>query len=162
MEICVKMKTDLQNKENEVADIINFVGNNDVVDIENDNEFKKAKHESWIDHSKQYSKLLESYVTNSCDNLETKRCQKKWFFGIAIAILCSVVIGSGVVVFMAMFAGNETSVKIAVIVPTFITLFASLLAIPNVIAKYLFNSKEEEHLIEIVGKMIEHDSELLK
>lgn len=47
--------------------------------------------------------------------------------------------------------------KIINVIPSLITFFTLLFVIPNLIAKYLFNTKDEEHMIEVVKHIISHD-----
>lgn len=126
-------------------------------DVNDETDFKKIKQNSWKEHSKQYTELLTNYVENSKATLKSKQCQKKWFFIVSMVVLSIAMIISIVGIYIVSTGSNDTIDKLISVIPSLLTFFTPLFVIPNLIAKYLFNTKDEEHMIEVVKHIISHD-----
>lgn len=87
----------------------------------------------------------------------SKHIQKTRFFIISRAILSFAVICSIVIIYEVSTGSDKSIDKIVNLIPSLLTFFTPLFVIPNLIAKYLFNTKDEEHMIEVVKHIISHD-----
>ncbi len=130
---------------------------NNLHDVNDEDDFKKIKQRSWKEHAEQYTELLTNYVENSKKTLRAKRMQKVCFFWVSVVILLITVIASVLIIYRVSTGDSETIDKILNIIPPLLTFLTPLFVIPNLIAKYLFDTKEEEHMIEIVKQIINHD-----
>lgn len=148
---------ELSATESSVEFFTSALATNNLHDVGNEEDFKKIKQNSWKVHSEQYTELLTSYVKNSKKTFMSKHIQKTWFFIISMAILSFAVICSIVIIYEVSTGSDKSIDKIVNLIPSLLTFFTPLFVIPNLIAKYLFNTKDEEHMIEVVKHIISHD-----
>lgn len=125
-----------------------------------------------LKHHERYTRLLSTYVNNTRINLYAKNLIKVTFFIITMWIWITLII-----LFKSSFHEvlkiinsqnvNEDYIKstidlLAALVPSLISLITSFIVIPKIIAKYLFNMKEEKSMIEIIKSLQTYDNELYK
>lgn len=121
-----------------------------------------------LKHSKNYSKLLDTYV----DSAEKNATMKKWFKIIFfIVTLCSLV---AVVCFFFITlsyafscfnkfdnlnAVNTEAILsvITIIIPAISSLIVAFIKIPEIIAQYLFNTKEDDNMNLIIKNIQDYD-----
>lgn len=118
----------------------------------NDNDNGKQIADGVTRRNDLYSDLLENYV-NLTKKRNTRKEFHKWFFFWVMIVL---IIGSCVTCFVYIFVSstNENTVNI---VSAFVSLISSLIAVPLIVAKYLFNNKEDDNITQIIEKTEEHD-----
>lgn len=112
-----------------------------------------------ISRNSEYSKLLKSYVRISRWRNVLKEVHKWLFFWGVIAAGFVVILTSYRIVSPIIKAKNVSLVIEAT--PTLITAFVSFIstitAIPLVIAKFLFNTKEDDNIAALITHTQEHD-----
>lgn len=151
-----------EDVSSDIQEILNLNQEANFRNVENEDDFKKTKQNSWAKHSEQYTNLLEIYVDNSKKNLESKQSQKWWFFGASISILAIAIISSVCIIRNILTGDAQTSSKIIETIPALLTFLTPLYVFPRLIADNLFNHKDEEDMIEILKQIIEHDNHAVK
>ncbi len=135
--------------------------------IESDDAFlllHKSDTSSLSEHNEQYTELLKAYVLDFKLNTQEKRKNKKELFLIAKYLLFWV--PATAILFMCgtLFCLAFGIVEVYETLPGLITSLAALIGtfmvVPQMITKYLFNKKEEDHLSEIIGKIQEYDRDI--
>lgn len=112
-----------------------------------------------------YSELLENYISLTKFRNKAKEFHKWLFFWIIVA-------GSGLLCFVLLkyVVAYTTTTKNAIFsvqdVVTFlgvlISLLSTVISIPLIITKYLFNNKEDDNIRSIIEKTQEHDNVEIK
>lgn len=124
-----------------------------------------------LKHQRSYTQLLKNYVDSSIFNITIKIIFKIVFFIFALYIwylmLTTFKESSAFALdFIQNFEDSDFTqicVSLAgVVLPALITLITSFLVIPEIIAKYLFNSEEENSLIEIIKSLQTYDHNIYK
>lgn len=121
-----------------------------------------------LKHSKKYSQLLDIYVDSTQKNIKIKKWFKILFF---IVTMCSLIFIVMIFYRAILFAFNtidkynslngitlETILSIVtVIVPAISSLIVAFIKIPEIIAQYLFNTKEDENMNSIIRNIQNYD-----
>lgn len=128
----------------------------------------RSYHEENIEavnsHNKHFSRILELY----CENLNNSFIQKRFFKTIFFIICCSVLVAMGVtaivvigtVVYMTFKYQNlkfDINGIYTILGGTLGAFLTSFIVLPYVISRYLFNTYEENNLMQIVRLIKEHD-----
>ena len=142
-----------------------------LTDILNADENNKRKIEREI-HDTYYSHLLFDYITNVRKTLKQKRRLKFCFFSIimVIFILTFYCFYHSMKDIISLFKNNKESVElynqnilielITIIVPPLLSLIVAFIKIPEIIAKYLFNPKEDEYMTSIIKNLQVYDKSI--
>lgn len=124
----------------------------------------KSDTSSLSAHNQQYTELLKAYVYDFRENSKAKRKNKSSMFRIAKVMLFLIPFITFLFLFVCLFCLSLDKVTIIEILPGVITALTALLGtfmvIPQMITKYLFNKKEEEHLAAIIGKIQDYDRDI--
>ena len=121
-----------------------------------------------LKHSKNYSKLLDIYVDSVKKNIVMKNCFKILFFIITMGSLVAVVCffyESLQYVFKCFdkFKNlNEISIEgvlgiLTVVIPAISSLIVAFIKIPEIIAQYLFNVKEDSYMNSVIKNIQDYD-----
>lgn len=149
--------------------IENFIINNslDVLPATDDslktnkNSFDMAAEhkQSMLEHSGKYTDILDIFITNSRETSEQKLRFKKHFFYFSIFSLGFVTLLFIVLsIFIFATGTNETNVgALSTLGTTFVSLLSMYIIIPKIIAKYLFNRKEDKNMITIIKSIQNYD-----
>lgn len=133
--------------------------------VENDSGLNRDLREKDIDslgnHINDYDNILRNYSNHVDKTLYHKRIMKICFFtmSILIVIACTVITIICIICLLCNIGDTNFNI-IDYIIPTitsitsFLTVF---IIIPKIIAKYLFNSKEDESMKEIISSIQEYD-----
>lgn len=131
------------------------------VQVSDDSELRNKDYESLGRHGQQYSKILESYSNHLNYTLSFKRTMKKVFFWVAIAIMALCIIGVIIFGTVVVFNANNEEFNIQdYLIPLFTALTSFLtvfIIIPKIIAKYLFNSNEDDVMKNVVSSIQDYD-----
>lgn len=125
----------------------------------------------YIEHGNQYTDLLRFYIKNVRISNILKIIFKILFFVIIILIMVGLSIFFGYSIYNSFkIIGNlditqDNSVEsiigvIGTLIPSFTTLLVSIIKLPEIIAKYLFNRKEEEHMAKIIENIQNYDVQI--
>ncbi len=106
-----------------------------------------------------YSTLLSKYVESYTDN-QKKKNDKKWFFYKLIVGVFFCLIGVAILmsIIVTIFYKDNAVAVLVTYFSSFVGLLSALITIPNTIAKYLFNPKEDEIITKIVMEMQKQDN----
>lgn len=110
------------------------------------------------ERDRAYTLLLNRFV-NTYSNNQIKKHQKKWEFYRLIVIMfiaLIVLVLFGVYIICSNFRYDKITL-LTTFVTAFAGLFTTLITLPNTIAKYLFNPKEDEVISKVVIEMQKQD-----
>lgn len=141
------------------------------------NEQKRSdelKYSLYIEHGKQYTELLKHYIESVRDSNNLKLVLKGLFFSIIILIMIGLTIIFGISVYSSFEIIKEleyidesktNSVEYIIgavtsLIPSLATMLVSLIKLPEIIAKYLFNKKEDEHMTQIIANIQNYDVQI--
>ena len=125
--------------------------------------------EEYKKHTEKYTKLLKNYIKHTKNSNKIKNDYKKIFFWIIIAIMATLAIAFVVLLCNALGIIKDLSIEekpiptesiiglVTAIISSFITMLVSLFKLPEIIAKYLFNLKEDENMAKIIGHIQTYD-----
>lgn len=121
-------------------------------------------------HDTYYSHLLFDYILNARKTLKQKRRLKTLFFVIIMSIFVltffcfykSLQDITNIVKTVSnengVLQNNETIIEIlTIIVPPLLSVIVAFIKIPKIIAKYLFNIKEDEYMTSIINSLQDYD-----
>lgn len=128
----------------------------------------------YIEHGNQYTDLLRFYIKNVRISNILKIIFKISFFVIIIWVMFILSIFFGYSIYKSFkIIGNLNITKynsiksiesivgiIGTLIPSFTTLLVSIIKLPEIIAKYLFNRKEEEHMAKIIENIQNYDVQI--
>lgn len=117
---------------------------------------------SMADHSEEYTKLLQEYIENSRKTSQQKKEFKEAFFEVAIKtlILSFLLFAVMSIGFLFKDTRNEDISAWGGLVSSLVGLLSLYIIIPEIIAKYLFNVKEDENMAKIVESVQKYDAEI--
>lgn len=124
--------------------------------------FREDARKNWNENSKQYHELLATYVSNTRANLVSKRCQKWIFFWTSVLILLGVTGAMIYIIYRISISEPDTKTILLQVIPALTAFLSPLLILPKTIVTYLFSNKDEEHMIQIVEQIIQHDENSLE
>lgn len=127
--------------------------------IDDDNEFNTESQKQILERDKQYSELLKHFVEITKTRNDAKEKNKWIYFKIIMGILILLNTSVFVTIIVILVKCNATQIISAVpVLVTAITGFASsIIAIPLTITKYLFSTKEDQYITDIISHTQEHD-----
>lgn len=126
-----------------------------------------------LKHSKNYSKLLDFYVDSAKENIKMKKWFKIIFFIVTMLSLVAIVY-----LFFKTFryafnsfekfdSLNEVTLEailsvVTIVVPAISSLIVAFVKIPEIIAEYLFNTKEDENMSVIIKNIQDYDKAMFE
>lgn len=126
-----------------------------------------------LKHSKNYSKLLDFYVASANENIKMKKWFKIIFFIVTMLSLIAIVY-----LFFKTFrytfnsfdkfdSLNEVTLEAilsvaTIVVPAISSLIVAFVKIPEIIAEYLFNTKEDENMSVIIKNIQDYDKAMFE
>lgn len=124
-----------------------------------------------LKHSRSYSELLSTYVKATKRNSYIKDILKILFFIITISTLVVVVLifyntlNYAFDTFKNTQDINEISLEailsvVTILLPAISSLIVAFIKIPEIIAKYLFNIKEDAYMNSIIKNIQDHDQSM--
>ena len=130
-------------------------------DVATDEVLAKNDNFHMMEHNSDYTKLLGCYVENLSKTLKAKYWFKIIFFGF---IMFAIIIVLDIFMRSINYAlqCEEMSAAIVAIIGGFVSLISATIALPSIIAQYLFNIDEEKDASEIIKNMQEFDKIIRK
>ena len=136
-------------------------------------EINKPHSVEILKHSKNYTKLLDIYVNSANQNMTMKKWFKIIFFIVTMCSLVAVVILFFMTLLYAFNSFNkfnnlnrvtlEAILSIAtVVIPAISSLIVAFIKIPEIIAQYLFNTKEDENMNAIIKNIQVYDTAMFE
>lgn len=118
-------------------------------------------HEEFVKRNEKLTKLLADFIDQRKERIKTNNFLKKfifWFFVSMLAVLTVVV-----AVFVAINRDNITTMPAVIaLVSVSITYLVSLIAVLEVMSKYLFPIDEEKDTIAMIKAVIKNDVQVEK
>ena len=109
------------------------------------------------ERDKIYSDLARYYADNYNNRHVLKNKLKKCFFVITMVSYCVVVVAALFILIASLFVNNPNIVLILGAIGTIIT---NLIAIPMIIAQYLFSKEEDINIVSMVKELFVFDKSL--
>lgn len=146
-----------------IGDIVNNIFNR----IKNDD----TQSAEALKHSKSYSLLLETYVTNTKESTKIKNILKCLFFVITMGTMVAIVfffyytLRYVISSFDKVKDINNISLEMilsmaTIIFPSISSLIVAFIKIPEIIAKYLFNPQEDDNMNKIIKNIQDYDRDM--
>lgn len=130
---------------------------------------KKSFKDESLRHSQSYSTLIDTYIDIVGKNADLKRKLKEKFFNITMGILvvlalifCTLI---GVVCYGIVkkkITSQFTANMITALVSAAVSLVVSLIKIPQIIAEYLFDKKEDRVMNNLIRDIQISDKEMIE
>lgn len=138
-----------------VSDLINVTKAN----IDEEEDFDKEAQKQILERDKQYSALLRHFVNITKKRNESKEKFKWVYFWIIMGVLIALnsVILATIVVILVKCDANQIVSSIPVLITAIAGFASSIIAIPLTITKYLFSTKEDQYITDIISHTQEHD-----
>ena len=141
------------------VDIGNLLEDETISEEENENKYTDDKKDiselvqsSYIHMDAEFQKYLENFNETVKKNEEQKFKLKKYFFYCVMIILFLVIIFPYILVFV--FHEKVTDVTVITMgISSTAEVVSSIIVLPKIIAKYLFNKKEEDNKRQIISNM---------
>lgn len=113
-------------------------------------------------HSGEYTKLLEEYIKNSKKTSKQKKLFKNVFFWVAIVTLClSFLLFAVISIHFSLQDFSKINVAdLSGLISSLVGLLSLYIIIHKIIAKYLFNVKEDKHMAKIVKSVQKYDAKV--
>lgn len=106
----------------------------------------------------QYTQLTHNYVVINYKRYKYKEIHKWAFFWTMIAILLFVTVVFGIIAIKVAIAPTEEIVnRIPILLGAYTSFISTIIAIPLLIGKYLFNKTEEADMGKIIENMQNYD-----
>ncbi|MGN1153686.1 MAG: hypothetical protein ACI4S3_06625 [Candidatus Gastranaerophilaceae bacterium] len=132
-------------------------------DIVNDDNFNKNLENNIKSNNEKYNEILNTYSKNLAITLKNKRIHKNIMFGVVTVLIVAIPIFFIIACYCIIINGNNNISEIIIkILPEFISFLTIFIVLPKIISKYLFNTKEERYMVEIIKNMQNHDISLLE
>lgn len=115
--------------------------------------------QSMLEHSEKYTNILDAFITNTTNTFEQKLKFKQHFFYFSLTSLGFVTLMFFGLSFYAITIKTDT-VSVGVLSSlgtTFVSLLSMYIIIPKIIAKYLFNRKEDKNMTTIIKSIQNYD-----
>lgn len=130
-------------------------------------ELRENDRKSLSDRNDQYGNILSQYVDHIAKSLKSKRYMKVWFFVISLVIMLAFVLFLIIfcsVIFVSFKDDASFSIKyyLLSIIPVITSFLAVFIIIPKIITKYLFDSKEDYAIRDVISDIQKYDRKIRK
>ncbi len=153
-------------KKDDSSEYIRVIASNNSTRVKNDADLANIDRGSMKKHSGEYDKLLSAYTSHIEKTLNSKRNMKLWFYVISIIVMFLSTVILIICVIYTISSIHNSSLGFLDYIPSCVTALSSFLTvyivIPKIIAKYLFNSHEENVMKDIVTSIQEYDKQIRK
>lgn len=123
-------------------------------------------------HGKSYSYILNAYVINTYISIILKVVLKLLFFSITMYILwITICIFRDSIDFVSEIIKEEELENLSlegilgivtVVAPTISSLIVAFIKLPEIIARYLFNEKEDDSMNNVIKNIQDHDRDIME
>lgn len=104
---------------------------------------------------KAYTKLTEDFELNYKETHRQKRRLKEVFFWFIMPLYAIIILGSMFAIIYSLFLNGS---QIEIVLGAVASIIASVIAIPTIIAKYLFPTGEDKDMTSMINKMQNYDN----
>lgn len=140
----------------------NLMGDKDLKNNAILNSFRSEHGKIMNEHATQYTNLLKRYIKNS----ETSATQKKWFKNIFFVVAMLMLISSFILFALISLSfsmkewENIETTALTGLISALLGLLSLYIVIPEIIAKYLFNEKEDDNMTKIIESIQNYDEKV--
>lgn len=126
------------------------------------NNFRSEHGKIMNEHATEYTKLLKTYIRNSKKSAKQKKLFKNVFFWVSVIMLTLSFVLFAIISLMLILRGWEcmNTASLTGLISSLIGLLSLYIVIPEIIAKYLFNQKEDEDMTKIVESVQSYDEKV--
>lgn len=126
------------------------------------NNFRSEHGRIMNEHATEYTELLRAYIANSKSSAKQKKWFKTTFFLVSIAMLvCSFLLFGLISIKLMEKEWKSIDVTaLAGLISSLVGLLSLYIVIPEIIARYLFNQKEDEDMTKIVESVQNYDEKV--
>ena len=148
--------------ENNLSEFIRLLENTTITTkITDDEQLQKSDFESLKNHSNEYDSILKNYSKHVEKTLKEKTTMKKCFFWLSFIIMSlsviSILICSSYMLYHIHSGKIDIGNYILPAISSLISFLTVFIIIPKIIAKYLFNSKEDSAMRGIIADIQKYD-----
>lgn len=113
--------------------------------------FEQRTQEQISARGSSYERLLNNYVDLAKDRNDSKENKKNDFYQLVRVILIISGIFFGILLMRVMFLPVDDMAKLLPVIGTaFVAFLGEFISLPTIVAKYLFNSDEDNNMTEII------------
>lgn len=124
----------------------------------NEKSFNESVHQSYIDMDGAFLEYLSNFNENVKQQEEQKLYLKKKFFRWIILFLAAIIFFPYLMVIL--FGEKATDITIITLsISSVAETLSAIIVLPKIIAKYLFNKKEDDNKIKIIQDMQTYNKE---
>ena len=135
------------------SSFLDYIKKNKKFESEQDDRKAKDFLES---HYDTYTDILNVYTDYCKKNLSLKIGNKKCFYYFSLILLCIIISISFIMISILLFV--QVNHNLEIIIGLIGTIITSVITIPNIIAKYLFNIEEEKYISDIINHIQNYDN----
>lgn len=125
----------------------------------------------YLQHTRKYTSLLDAFIINTKVSNWLKIILKVLFFitiiviMLALGLLFAYSVCNTFSIIRAFDTTKDESSEsiigaVVSIIPSFATLLVSLIKLPQIIAEYLFNPKEDKNMVKVIGQIQNYDLQM--
>ena len=143
-------------KETQLA-VERFINSNSIDDIDYDANFNSISKKNISDRDDSYTKLLKHFVNITKGRNIVKEIHKWIYFWIIMSMV--VIFGKSICSMIMKFdiSNVDDFNNVAVIITAVVSFASVIISIPLIITKYLFSSKEDKRIADIILHTQQHD-----
>lgn len=150
----------MKQKEEEYSDVLRLVLGSSLQSYESDEKLYSEARAQIIHRDQNYSKLLKSYVSISKARNFLKEVHK-WLLFWGIVFAC--VKGFGLLnqIISPILESKDVAVIVdamPVLIAALVSFVSAVIAVPLAVVNFLFNTKEDDNITDIIKHTQEHDA----
>ena len=112
-----------------------------------------------LKREKKYTAIIDDFAATYAKKNKSKLKQRKVFFGTIIGLLIVLVVGSVLSIILSLFLNSHI---VEVLIVSLTSILSSVICLPTIIAKYLFDPQEDTRMNELIKGMFEYDTQSRK
>ncbi|MEG1669383.1 hypothetical protein [Chryseobacterium sp.] len=141
----------------DIKTILNCDNCLDSTTVYDDADLQKSENKSIADHNDNYTQILNTFVKHTKFNVYSKMIFKSVFFIFSLITMGSILSLLWNIVSSAI-ASPRNENTIAILITGAVSFLTTFISIPIAITQYLFNTKEDESMTEIIKNLQVYDS----
>lgn len=137
----------------------------------NTKENFSVKENEYLEHTKRYTDLLDTFNKNikSSNNLKNKLKASFFCFIVLLMMALTILFIYSVIKCFEIIKDVNSYRMVSVeniigpiisIIPSLVTMLTSLVKLPKIIAEYLFNSQEDKDMVSLIEKIQSYDVQM--
>lgn len=107
-----------------------------------------------------YTRLLDNYIGDYKNKSQDNQKYKKWFFWIIMGMFALVIGGAILSMIFISSKGEITPSYLGMMIAAVSSIISVVIVLPKVIAEHLFPKDAETHIINLVDRMQQNDTQI--